>query len=91
MRGCPAEVFSMLGPGERRFARADAWADAWAEPEAETGTEFPEDYKAAVDAYVPMQLNGHLYPSHPATEHRNPGRKIRETSQVWAEPGTSTE
>ncbi|MFB8237576.1 SMI1/KNR4 family protein [Kitasatospora purpeofusca] len=71
----------MLGPGERRFARADAWTAL----EAEIGTEFPEDYKAVVDAYAPIQINGHLHLSHPATERWNLGKKIRETSRACAE------
>ncbi|MEE1783254.1 SMI1/KNR4 family protein [Streptomyces sp. SP17BM10] len=75
-----AEVFAMLGPGEQRFTSPDAWAEL----EAEIGTDFPEDYKAVVDAYAPMQINGHLYLSHPATERWNLGKKIRETSRVWA-------
>ncbi|MEU6972103.1 SMI1/KNR4 family protein [Kitasatospora aureofaciens] len=80
MRDYLADVFAMLGPGEQRFASPSAWAEL----EAEIGTHFPEDYKTVVDAYAPMQINGHLYLSHPATERWNLGKKIRETSQAWA-------
>ncbi|WP_033354939.1 SMI1/KNR4 family protein [Kitasatospora aureofaciens] len=68
MRDYLAEVFSMLGPGGDRFASPEAWTDL----EAELGTELPEDYKAVVDAYAPMQINGHLYLKHPATERLAP-------------------
>ncbi|MGY0466640.1 SMI1/KNR4 family protein [Kitasatospora sp. cg17-2] len=81
MRDWLAEVLSMLGPGERRFAAADAWAAL----EAEIGIEFPRDYKAVVDAYAPVQINGHLSLAHPATERWNLGKRIRETSRAWAE------
>lgn len=80
MRDYLGDVFTMLGPGERRFADPAAWAEL----EAEIGTELPEDYKAVVDAYAPMQINGHLYLSHPATERWNLGKKIRHISQAWS-------
>lgn len=81
MRDYLAEVFAMLGPGEQRFTSPSAWAEL----EAEIGTDFPDDYRAVIDAYAPMQINGHLYLSHPATERWNLGNWIRETAQVWAD------
>ncbi|MFB7621025.1 SMI1/KNR4 family protein [Kitasatospora sp. NPDC056181] len=80
MRDYLAGVFAMLGPGEQRYASASAWAGL----EAEIGIAFPEDYKAVVDAYAPIQINGHLFLSHPATERWNLGKEIRDTSRTWA-------
>jgi hypothetical protein len=76
-----AEVFGMLGPGEQRFASSDAWAGL----EAELGTGLPDDYKAIVDTYAPVHINGHLSLKHPATERWNLGEAIRQASQAWAE------
>ncbi|MGF1427511.1 SMI1/KNR4 family protein [Kitasatospora sp. LaBMicrA B282] len=81
MRDYLAEDFAMLGPGGDRFASPAAWTEL----EAELGTELPEDYKRVVDAYAPIQINGHLTLKHPATERWNLGKEIRETSRVWAE------
>ncbi|SDT83439.1 SMI1 / KNR4 family (SUKH-1) [Streptomyces sp. TLI_053] len=81
MRDYLAEVFAMLGPGDDRFASPEAWADL----EAELRTKLPEDYKAVIDAYAPMQINGHLILKHPATERWNLGKEIRQTSRAWAE------
>ncbi|MEV5944459.1 SMI1/KNR4 family protein [Streptomyces sp. NPDC051994] len=38
-----------------------------------------------MDAFVPIQINGHLYLSHPATERWNLGQNIRSTIKVWSE------
>ncbi|MFD9687751.1 SMI1/KNR4 family protein [Kitasatospora sp. NPDC059088] len=81
MRDYLSDVFAMLGPGGQHFADPGAWTEL----EAEIGAEFPGDYKAIVDAYAPVQINEHLYLSHPATERWNLGEKIRETSRAWSE------
>ncbi|MFD8754645.1 hypothetical protein ACFV0O_27215 [Kitasatospora sp. NPDC059577] len=46
----------MLAPDEQRLASPQAWTGL----EAEIGTGLPEDCKAVVDAYAPMQINGRL-------------------------------
>ncbi|MET8968716.1 hypothetical protein [Streptomyces hydrogenans] len=75
-------VFDMLGPAESRYADPAAWLRL----ERELGRELPTDYKAIVDAYAPVQLNGHLYlSSHPACTWRELGEEIRSTSSIWAE------
>jgi hypothetical protein len=75
-------VFDMLGPAESRYADPAAWFRL----EQELGRELPMDYKAIVDAYAPVQLNGHLYlSSHPACAWRELGEEIRSTSEVWTE------
>lgn len=38
-----------------------------------------------VDAYAPVQLNGHLCWGHPATVRWNLGQEIRATFQAWSE------
>ncbi|MFD4589008.1 SMI1/KNR4 family protein [Streptomyces sp. NPDC058434] len=75
-------VFDMLGPAESRYADPAAWLRL----EQELGRELPTDYKAIVDAYAPVQLNGHLgLSSHPACAWRELGEEIRSTSGIWAE------
>ncbi|SCF63838.1 hypothetical protein GA0115255_101102 [Streptomyces sp. Ncost-T6T-2b] len=49
-------VFAMLGPGEERYAGPAAWLGL----EEELGRTFPGDCKQIVDAYAPVQINGHL-------------------------------
>ncbi|CAL9575174.1 hypothetical protein SUDANB120_04934 [Streptomyces sp. enrichment culture] len=76
-----AAAMAVLGPGRNRYADPAAWAQL----HAELGFELPGDYRAIVDAYAPVRLNGHLYLSHPATERRNLGRWIRQTVRAWSE------
>ncbi|MFF7639831.1 SMI1/KNR4 family protein [Streptomyces canus] len=57
----------------------------WDELERELGVALPSDYKEIVDAYAPVQINGHLYLSHPATERWNLGERIRRTSDSWSQ------
>ncbi|MFE2522523.1 SMI1/KNR4 family protein [Streptomyces mirabilis] len=38
-----------------------------------------------MDALAPIQINGHLYLSHPATERWNLGRNIRSRIKSWSE------
>ncbi|MFD9843948.1 SMI1/KNR4 family protein [Streptomyces parvus] len=75
-------VFGMLGPAHHRYADPAAWLRL----EQELGRRLPTDYKAIVDAYAPVQLNGHLYlSSHPGCPGRELGEEIRSTSRVWTE------
>ncbi|MFJ3198608.1 SMI1/KNR4 family protein [Streptomyces griseoviridis] len=46
---------------------------------------LPEEFKEIVDAYAPVQLNGHLYLSHPATERWNLAERIRRTARSWSQ------
>ncbi|WP_406099840.1 hypothetical protein [Streptomyces sp. NBC_01013] len=46
-------VFTMLGPGGRRFADPESWARL----ESEVGTELPSDYKEFIDEYAPITVN----------------------------------
>ncbi|MGW4202200.1 SMI1/KNR4 family protein [Streptomyces sp. NPDC004726] len=75
-------VFDMLGPAESRYDDAAAWPRL----ERQIGRSLPEDYKAIVDAYAPVQLNGHLYlASHPACARLNLGEEIRSDAELWSE------
>ncbi|WP_239486689.1 hypothetical protein [Streptomyces durocortorensis] len=74
-------VYAMLGPGEERHADPAAWLSL----EEELGRTFPGDYKQIVDAYAPVQINGHLTLSHPASSWWNLGEEIRSASEVWAD------
>ncbi|CAM5467485.1 SMI1/KNR4 family protein [Streptomyces canus] len=74
-------VMEMLGEPTWRYQDSEAWDTL----ESELGTALPADYKEIVDAYAPVQINGHLYLSHPATERWNLGEEIRRTSRSWSE------
>jgi hypothetical protein len=76
-----AAVLEMLGPAQNRYADPAAWDRL----HAELGIELPPDYRALVDAFAPIQINGHLYLSHPATERWNLGQDIRSTIKAWSE------
>lgn len=76
-----AAVLEMLGPAQNRYADPVAWEHL----HAELGIELPLDYKALVDAFAPIQINGHLYLSHPATERWNLGQDIRSTIKAWSD------
>ncbi|MFE6764177.1 SMI1/KNR4 family protein [Streptomyces sp. NPDC057689] len=76
-----AAVMAMLGPPEHRFGDPAAWDRL----HAELGVELPSDYRALVDAYAPVQLNGHLYLLHPATERWNLGEDIRQSVHAWSD------
>lgn len=52
---------------------------------AELGIRLPTGCQTLVDAYAPIQLNGHLYLHHPATERWNPGQDIQDTIRAWSE------
>ncbi|MFG2594968.1 SMI1/KNR4 family protein [Streptomyces sp. NPDC048462] len=74
-------AMAMLGPAPNRYADPAAWDQL----HAELGIRLPADYQALVDGYAPVQLNGHLYICHPATERWNLGQKIRNTVRAWSE------
>ncbi|MFG2369723.1 hypothetical protein ACGFY3_50660 [Streptomyces mirabilis] len=74
-------VLAMLGPGEGRFADAAAWPRL----EEDVGRILPPDYKRIVDTYAPVQINGHLALSHPASGRFNLGEDIHSMSATWAE------
>lgn len=74
-------VMAMLGPAQNRFADPVAWDRL----HADLGIRLPRDYRVLVDAYGPIQLNGHLYLLHPATERWNLGEEIRSDVQTWSE------
>ncbi|MFE2287469.1 SMI1/KNR4 family protein [Streptomyces sp. NPDC059443] len=57
----------------------------WLKIESDLGFALPDDYKALVDAYAPVKLNGHLVLNHPATPRWNLGEYIRDTSRAWSE------
>ncbi|WP_329270263.1 SMI1/KNR4 family protein [Streptomyces sp. NBC_01451] len=68
-------VIAMMGSPENLHAADSAWRAL----ESELGVQFPVDYRLLVDGYGPIQVNGHLYLSHPATERWNLGRWISST------------
>ncbi|MBT1094216.1 SMI1/KNR4 family protein [Streptomyces sp. Tu102] len=71
----------MLGEPSWRYRDTAAWRKL----ESDLGVELPTDYKEIVDAYAPVQINGHLHLSHPATERWNLGERIRRTSEAWSQ------
>ncbi len=76
-----AAVMEMLGPAQNRHADPAAWDRL----HAELGIQLPPDYRVLVDAFAPIEINGHLYLSHPATEWWNLGEYIRSTIKAWSE------
>lgn len=76
-----AAAMAMLGPAQNRYADPTAWDRL----QAELGIQLPSDYRFLVDAFAPIQINGHLYLSHPATEWWNLGRDIRSGIKAWSE------
>lgn len=60
-------VMAMLGDPQNRYADPSAWDRL----HAELGVQLPSDYRVLVDGYAPIELNGHLSLSHPATERWN--------------------
>ncbi|MFF4837051.1 SMI1/KNR4 family protein [Streptomyces sp. NPDC001315] len=57
---------------------------AWDELERGLGVQLPDDYKEIVVGYGPVQLNGHLYLSHPSTDRWNLGRWMEETVEAFS-------
>ncbi|KQX30471.1 MULTISPECIES: hypothetical protein [Streptomyces] len=80
MTGYLLAVMTMLGRPQNHYADPYAWDRL----HAELGIRLPTDYQTLVDAYAPIQLNGHLYLSHPATERWNLGDRIRDTARAWS-------
>lgn len=76
-----AATMAMLGPAQNRYANPAAW-DRLHE---DLGMRLPSDYRILIDAYAPVQLNGHLYLHHPATERWNLGTEIRNTARAWSQ------
>ncbi|MFC9705283.1 SMI1/KNR4 family protein [Streptomyces sp. NPDC056943] len=76
-----AAAMAMLGPAQNRYADPAAWDQL----HAELDVRLPTDYQTLVDAYAPIQLNGHLYLHHPATERWNLSQYIRGTVRAWSE------
>ncbi|MEU9860474.1 SMI1/KNR4 family protein [Streptomyces sp. NPDC047971] len=74
------EIAALLG--EPRFT----WSDPapWIDLERELGTAFPADFRAIVDAYGSVMVNGQLYLVHPA-EHllHSLGENIRGDLELW--------
>jgi hypothetical protein len=74
-------VLEMLGEPSWRYRGPEAWHKL----ENELGVSLPADFKEIVDAYAPVQINGHLYLNHPATERWNLAERIRRTSRSWSQ------
>ncbi|MFD7554345.1 MULTISPECIES: hypothetical protein [unclassified Streptomyces] len=54
---------AMLGQAQNRYADPSTWDRL----HAEHAIRLPNDYQTLVDAYAPIQLNGHLPLHHPTT------------------------
>ncbi|MFJ6051619.1 SMI1/KNR4 family protein [Streptomyces sp. NPDC092307] len=74
-------AMAMLGPAQNRYADPAAWDLL----HTELGIRLPIDYQNIVDAYAPIQLNGHLSLHHPATTRWNLGDWIQDTARAWSE------
>ncbi|MFI6943694.1 SMI1/KNR4 family protein [Streptomyces sp. NPDC050418] len=74
-------VLDMLGDPTERFRSPAAWRAL----EADLGVSLPADYKEIVDAYAPIQINGHLALDHPATQRWNLSEWIRSTADAWSQ------
>lgn len=59
--------------------------EVWERIEDDLGFALPDDYKALVDAYAPVKLNGHLILNHPETPRWNLREFIRDTCLAWSE------
>ncbi|MFE2164117.1 hypothetical protein ACFXB3_03490 [Streptomyces sp. NPDC059447] len=56
-------VMAMLGQAQNRYADPSTWDRL----HAEHAIRLPNDYQTLVDAYAPIQLNGHSSLHHPTT------------------------
>lgn len=74
-------VFAMLGVPGDRYSDPHAWRTL----EETLGCALPGGFKRIVDAYAPVQINEHLYLSHPVPERWNLAESIRRTSESWAQ------
>ncbi|MCC0093230.1 SMI1/KNR4 family protein [Streptomyces flavotricini] len=55
-------TMDVLGAARDVFSGHDTWRPL----EEAIDAQLPDDYKALIDAYGPVQVNGHLYLEHPA-------------------------
>ncbi|GAB2881326.1 hypothetical protein GCM10022245_15560 [Streptomyces mayteni] len=74
-------LLSMLGEGRSTYADPQAWRRL----EEELGAALPGDFKKIIDLYGPVQLNGHLFLHHPASERWNLGERIKSSSEAFSE------
>ncbi|WP_327302200.1 SMI1/KNR4 family protein [Streptomyces sp. NBC_01298] len=74
-------AMAMLGPAQNRYTDPAAWDRL----HTELGIRLPTGYQTLVDAYAPIQLNGHLSLHHPATARWNLGDWIQDTARAWSE------
>lgn len=74
-------VLNMLGSPPNHHADPSAWDRL----HAEFGIRLPDDYRTLVDAYAPVQVNGHLYLLHPATARWNLIDWMQRTVRAWSE------
>ncbi|WP_324788811.1 SMI1/KNR4 family protein [Streptomyces sp. H51] len=74
-------VLDMLGEPLSRYRDPAAWREL----ESSLGLSLPADYREIIDGYAPVQINGHLYLGHPATERWNLGEWIRSTADAWSQ------
>ncbi|OSP40173.1 hypothetical protein B7767_27710 [Streptomyces sp. 13-12-16] len=81
MTAYPAAATAMPGPAQNRYADPSARGRL----RAGLGVRLPTDYQTLVDACAPIQLDGHLYLRHPATERCNPGQDVRDTIRARSE------
>lgn len=72
-------VRAMLGPAGSTHADPAAWQAL----EGELGVELPGEYKTLIDLYGPLQVNEHLFLSHPATDAWNLGKWMRSTVDAF--------
>lgn len=80
-RGYLQQVLEMLGKPTARSQDPAAWGAL----EVDLDASLPGDFKTIVDSYAPVQVNGHLYLSHPATKRWNLGEWISSTAKTWSE------
>ncbi|WP_030720007.1 hypothetical protein [Streptomyces sp. NRRL S-237] len=74
-------VVGLLGEPRHVFANHGAWQPV----EESIGTSLPQDYKDLIDAYAPVQVNGHLFLEHPANEFYELRTWIDETVEDFQE------
>ncbi|WP_393954744.1 SMI1/KNR4 family protein [Streptomyces murinus] len=75
-----SRLHGLLGSGRGIHASAGAWEQL----EGELGVVLPGDYKQVVDGYGPVQINGHLFLSHPATRSWNLGAWMKSTVDAFS-------
>lgn len=73
-------VIRMLGEGGRQSATPASWREL----EDELEVRLPDDYKAIVGKYAPVQLNVHLRLYHPSTRRWNLQDWMMETIRAFS-------